>query len=1729
MSVLAENMVTEVTSGSEDTEVDITEEENRATDRKVTATAVVADDTEEEPEVDITPGKSGSEVDITQSTTSAETSDTPATIHYDGSVNKTQDAATGTEVDITQSTTTDKQVDITQETTQEEPDESDGEIVSEAIEDPYSDIDLSSPEETGEIVYSATPKNEEEFGEYVENLFGDFEPNHTEFFSFKAAGARAGTRGDTLTTTANARIKKAYDVISEQAKSIANGDSASSVIRVTYKELGLGESEWVTKTIREYFDADKKDLVKGDAGYDEAYAAALVKAKNAAVSEAKTAYLAKFDMGGSTSSGVKYGNLLLSALISDLPYELYWYNKTASFCYGPTEDRVLIRDVATYSKSGTVKARVRYITGTVNSSGKITREDTENLPGLYYLMPVAESYSTGVKTRVTFSTSASNTTESTGASAEDYYTANTTKTSAAKSALANAETVLETAKSKDGDVAKMETYADYIMDQVSYNNTAWGSTGSAQAYGDPWQLIYVFDNNPETNVVCEGYSKAFQYLCDNTEFTGQKTCSNLVTGYLGEKTDAKRHMWNLVKLQVGSETANYFVDITNMENVTPKPAAENPLFLFGVTLDSVGINGDTWLKVSTDSSRKYLYDSDTKEIFTSAELTVSTSRYSKTVHEHSYEGVYTWTGTETGYTCTVTPTCATCGDQKPALDMTVTGPVTIASSSCLVKDTLRYTAKYPATGETRYSSTKDVEGESTGNTHTFTAAPTYTWNKTVTPYTCKAKFVCSNCSHEETVNMTVTSAQTKRATCTETGTLTYTARCTVNGTNYSTTETAAIAKTAHTLAAVNTYRWNSTKNLTEQAWQCSVCKGADTAVWRDSGRTFSVNSVTLDTTAVSLNLNANRTATVHVASVVPYYADPRVVWESANPTVATVSDQGVITAVGNGNTIIAASSRVSADARAYVQVNVTGGTAVTGMKLYKASASTFTAAGTGFKMLSGETITLSPQLTPVNATETPAVTWASSNEDVVSLKEKTTLNSSEGILYTLPANGGGNVATAKNPGTAVITAKVNGTIQAEVTITVDSYTQAVAISPKDSSALTLTTGKDGLKHGELTEGSYVNLTALISPANSTDDRSITWKSDNAGVLKVSASGLLQAVKAYDTEVRVTATAKTSNGQKTVADEVWIRVKALQNPAVQTDPSFKATLNKTTVQLTYKQMDDSGKNDIRGNNVAVTLSVPTAMAPALKIDWSFEGSDVFEFIGEKPTVFDANGRAVVTINAKKTPGTGYLVASVKNGSLTNKAACKVVVTKPMTGISIDKSQLTLDKGVMKLKYGQSAFLSAIPYPADTTETGAVSWKSTQSYVKAYAGGRIYASALTQKDTYVQAYVGSVKSELLQINVTGEPTALLTNKTDVTINTGGSYVLKASLLPAGLAVGNKAANTKWTLTSSDPLIRFDNEAKTATGASVKVVTGRNYGGVKENAQGGAYAVITATYSYVGEDGKTYSLQAQDCVVRITQNLDSIELYYDKSDIVDFTNSKSIADYYGLTADSKTGTKATVSKMVLGSIKDGAQFCTNQVTAPKLATVVYTNPVTQRSIRRNKISGCYEATEIILPKVQYIPDTATNATPVTWTSSNTKILTVDAAKGVATVVSGAASGKVRLTAKCANRTMYFDVQVMRHAQSLDTSPSYTTLKLKRGKTVTLTGTFESSASDDKAKLKWQIEQTDKFLAVQKSTKERYYYGSFAGTQYTFYARMAGTATIILTNPVNGSEKRITVNIVN
>ena len=147
------------------------------------------------------------------------------------------------------------------------------------------------------------------------------------------------------------------------------------------------------------------------------------------------------------------------------------------------------------------------------------------------------------------------------------YEVDTSKTAAAINAAAYAAQVAESAiEDCTTDYEKLRAYANWIRDNVEYNHDVVGEGKENYFHttdGNPWQLIWVFDNNPESDalVVCEGYAKAFQYLCD-LAWPEDSLCIN-VQGDMAYDGQTGAHMWNIVTMANGK---NYLVDITQYDS-----------------------------------------------------------------------------------------------------------------------------------------------------------------------------------------------------------------------------------------------------------------------------------------------------------------------------------------------------------------------------------------------------------------------------------------------------------------------------------------------------------------------------------------------------------------------------------------------------------------------------------------------------------------------------------------------------------------------------------------------------------------------------------------------------------------------------------------------------------------------------------------------------------------------------------------------------------------------------------------------------------------------------------------------------------------------------------------------------------------------------------------------------------------------------------------------------------
>ena len=328
---------------------------------------------------------------------------------------------------------------------------------------------------------------------------------------------------------------------------------------------------------------------------------------------------------------------VIYALMADEPYAMYWYDKTVGVSYGLSEMQI--------AASGT-------------SSDMYFKDGSDPI--------LVTSFNVSVDYR---------------AAGDDYTSVDTAKTGATAQAVSNAANIITENKSKT-DLEKLNEYKDRICALTSYNNAA--ASDESIAYGDPWQMIYVFDGNSATNVVCEGYAKAFQYLCDHSDFTSPYIECDSVTGIMGHGSDAGLHMWNILHMD---DEENYIADLTNSDSgmvgsrggLFISPAMSGGSVSAGYSYD---VNGDG------KDDLAYAYDDETLSIFSESELTMSEQAYTGA---HSLENVtYEWA--EDGSSCTATGVCSDCGEtitRHAVVTHEVTTPAT-----CTEEGTAMYTATF---------------------------------------------------------------------------------------------------------------------------------------------------------------------------------------------------------------------------------------------------------------------------------------------------------------------------------------------------------------------------------------------------------------------------------------------------------------------------------------------------------------------------------------------------------------------------------------------------------------------------------------------------------------------------------------------------------------------------------------------------------------------------------------------------------------------------------------------------------------------------------------------------------------------------------------------------------------------------------------------------------------------------------------------------------------------------
>lgn len=260
-----------------------------------------------------------------------------------------------------------------------------------------------------------------------------------------------------------------------------------------------------------------------------------------------------------------------------------------------------------------------------------------------------------------------------------------------------------------------------------------------------------------------------------------------------------------------------------------------------------------------------------------------------------------------------------------------------------------------------------------------------------------------------------------------------------------------------------------------------------------------VSGITLNKTELSLIKDGKETLNATVAP--ENTPDKSVTWESSDTSVATVSENGEVTAVKEGTAVITVTSVADNTQKATCKVTVA------------TSPNEVTLNKTELSLLIGAKETLNATITPEGASD-KSVTWESSDTNVA----------------TVSANG---EVTALTKGTATITVTmVDGKKTASCVVT-------VTLPPTE-----ITLNKTNLL---LLIGVKETLQVTITP-ESAPDKSVTWESSDTDVATVSENGEVTALTKGAATITITLVdgKKTASCVVTVVDETTARCQVVNN-------------------------------------------------------------------------------------------------------------------------------------------------------------------------------------------------------------------------------------------------------------------------------------------------------------------------------------------------------------------------------------------------------------------------------------------------------------------------------------------------------------------------------------------------------------------------------------------------------
>ena len=798
--------------------------------------------------------------------------------------------------------------------------------------------------------------------------------------------------------------------------------------------------------------------------------------------------------------------------------------------------------------------------------------------------------------------------------------------------------------------------------------------------------------------------------------------------------------------------------------------------------------------------------------------------------------------------------------------------------------------------------------------------------------------------------------------------------------------------------------------------------------------TQSVEGVKLSKSKLSVAVGSSKTLT---ATTIPANAtNQKITWYSADKSIATVSQKGIVTGKKPGTTTVTVTSdEGNYSAECTVEVYTPG----TGIKINSEK----------ITLGKGQKTVLTATVMPENATN-KNVEWSSSDASVVTV------------------NASGQISGVK-VGSAVITAttsdkKYKDTCLVEV---VQLATEVIL----DFTNLQMDVGKTK------------TLTASLRPMTITNKK-VKWSSSDKKIASIDSNGTIKALKAGTVTIKCAsadggakATCKvtviqrvTSIKFKNPKETVKVGAKKILAVTMLPKDASETTFNWKSSNKKIAKVNSKGKVlgvapgtcTIKVSNAAGTVKAKCTLTVTKGVEGIELDKAAISISKGKSTTLRAiitpkdatnqgvtwtsSNNDVATVNAKgkvKAKAIGYAVITATTKDTGAQATCKVRVVYGVTGVSLDQTKL-------KLNVGKKQTLKATLSPTKATNKNLI-WKSSNKNVaRVSQTGLVKALRAGKANITVTTEDGGYKA-VCKVVVVVPVKGISLSRTKLTLEKGKVFKLKAKLDPTDATV----KTVKW-ITGDKSIVAVDQTGKIkAMSPGTTLITAKT--------KDGGFTAKCKVSVYVSPTAVKVSPTKLTIGTGRVETLTATVLPEDAPQTVTWSTSNAQA-----VAVSQTGQirgKGSGSAVITATTGNG-----------KTATCVISvqEVLTELVLNKNALSLAIGQTGTL--KASAKPEGLSNGT-LSWKTSNAKVATVNS-KGIVTAV---APGNATITVynKASGLSDTCAVAVRRPVTGVKLNE--TTLRLNYQETATLTATVSPRNATNQTIL-WESNNT-KIAKVSKS----------------------------------------------